>query len=140
MDLNSVVVRLCSQGMEAEGQGEASQARSLFIEAWNAATEDFERCIAAHYVARHQESPADALRWNQMSLEYADAVGDSRTAGFYSSLYLNMGKAHEDVGGLADARRYYRLAESHLHLVPPGPYQELVRNGIQSGIQRLSAE
>ena len=110
------------------------------MEAWNSATDDFERCIAAHYVARHQESPADTLRWNQMSLDYADAVGDNRTAGFYSSLYLNMGKAHEDVGNLADAKRYYLLAESHLHLVSPGPYQELIRNGAQRGIERLGAE
>ena len=45
-DPHNHVVKLCAQAMEAEG---AENAVRLFEQAWNAATNDFEKCIAAHY-------------------------------------------------------------------------------------------
>jgi hypothetical protein len=138
MDPDNPVVRLCSQGMEAEGKGETDRALKLFMEAWNAASDDYERCIAAHYVARHQISSTETLAWNQRSLEHADTVGDVRVAGFYPSLYLNMGKANEDLGNMSEAMRFYRLAEANLHVVTPGRYRELVQEGIRRGIYRVT--
>jgi hypothetical protein len=37
---------------------------------------------------------------------------------FYPSLYLNMGKAHEDLGNLKDARRFYALAAQRIGCLP----------------------
>lgn len=110
MDLNNLVVRLCVEGTRAEFEGRIETARTLYIQAWAAVRDDYEACIAAHYVARHQEDPQDRLRWNQEALVRADAVGDERVCGFYPSLYLNLGHAHETLGNLAEARRYYELA------------------------------
>jgi hypothetical protein len=45
--------------MECEGRGRFEDAAQLFLSAWNESTDDFERCIAAHYVARHQKNPVD---------------------------------------------------------------------------------
>jgi len=92
MDPNNSVVRLCVQGMECEGRGRFEDAAQLFLSAWNESTDDFERCIAAHYVARHRKNPVDTLMWNQRSLDLADAVADDRVREFYPSLYLNMGR------------------------------------------------
>jgi hypothetical protein len=79
--------------MEYESKGNFEEASTVFMAAWTQSTDDFERCVAAHYVARHQKSPDEALIWNQRSLNYALALGDDRVSGFFPSLYLNMGKA-----------------------------------------------
>ncbi len=48
----------------AEGQGRFAAARDLFARVWAESTDDYEACIAAHYLARHQGSPQDTLRGN----------------------------------------------------------------------------
>jgi len=63
MDPNNSVGRSCFD-----------DAAQLFLSAWNESTDDFERCIAAHHVARHQKNPVDTLMWNQRSLDPANAV------------------------------------------------------------------
>jgi hypothetical protein len=58
MDPNNPVVRLCAAGMAAEGEGRPADAKALFEQAWAESRDDFEACIAAHYVARHQATAA----------------------------------------------------------------------------------
>lgn len=48
-------------------------ASQLFRTAWNNSTDDFERCIAGHYMARHQQNAVDILMWNQRSLDIETA-------------------------------------------------------------------
>lgn len=110
MDLTNPVIKLCAEGTRAEFEGRRDEACALYRQAWGAARDDYDACVAAHYVARCQEKPEDVLRWNQESLNRADAVGDERVQNFYPSLYLNMGHAHELLGNQAEARRYYDLA------------------------------
>jgi hypothetical protein len=82
MDPNNPVVKRCADGMRAEGQGKHDEARTLFTEAWEAAQDDYEACIAAHFLARQQDTPQEMLRWNQESLNRANAVGDERVQVF----------------------------------------------------------
>jgi tetratricopeptide (TPR) repeat protein len=110
MDVNNPVVKLCVAGAQAEFEGRLGDARALYNEAWEAARDDYEACIAAHYVARFQQSAEDALRWNQEALDRAGAVDPDQVRDFYPSLYLNMGHSHEVLGNQAEAQRYYALA------------------------------
>jgi hypothetical protein len=96
--------------MHAEFEHCPEDARALYQQAWEARTDDYEACIAAHYVARFQESPEAALRWNQIALSHAETVNDERVRDFYPSLYLNLGRSHEIVGNQAEAQKYYSLA------------------------------
>lgn len=137
MDPNNPVIRLCAQGMQCEGKGLHGKASQLFLTAWDQSSNDFERCIAAHYVARHQETPEDALTWNQRSLDLADATGGEPVRGFYPSLYLNLGKAHEDLGNHADAERYYRMAAGVLDSLSEGRYGDIVRDGVSRALARV---
>ncbi|HZY41132.1 MAG TPA: hypothetical protein VFF59_03940, partial [Anaerolineae bacterium] len=102
-----------------------------------ASTDDYEACIAAHYVARHQATPQDTLRWNQEALDRANAAGarratdvlrrvwpDDRVCSFYPSLYLNLGHSYEVLSDQAEAQRYYdRAAELGVvhQTLPPNP-------------------
>ena len=139
MDPNNPVVRLCAEGMELERAGRKDEAARVFAQAWEQSSDAFERCIAAHYVARGQSSPEENLRWNMTSLEHADAIDDGRVDGFYPSLYLNIGWAHEDLGHRDEARTWYELALSRLESLPAGSYRDTVRDGIERGLKRVSA-
>jgi tetratricopeptide (TPR) repeat protein len=123
--------------MEAEGAGRPDEAKALFEQAWEIAEDEYERCIAAHYLARHQDGPQETLRWNAESLRCADCVGDVRVAGFYPSLYLNMGRAHEQLGESRQAEECFRAAEAHLPALPAGPYGDMVRDAVKRGLLRL---
>lgn len=74
IDPNNNVVRLCAQGMDQEGKGNPEDAGKLFLLAWAEATNDFEKFIAAHYVARHQHSVADKLKWGQNGFAISIAI------------------------------------------------------------------
>lgn len=138
MDPDNPIVKLCAEGMKAEMEGRADEARLLFMQAWQQRKDDYEACLAAHYVARHQKTPEEILRWNQESLDRANAVNDARVHGFYPSLYLNMGKANEDLGNREQAKVYYELAAAKLNYLPEGRYGDIVRDGIKRGLQRVS--
>jgi hypothetical protein len=138
IDPQNRVVRSCVLGMEREQEGRHEEALQLFMLAWHESTSAFERSIAAHYVARHQTTPESTLHWNQESLTNADAVGDDRIQDFYPSLYLNLGKSHEDLGNLKDARRFYALAAERIGGLPETPLTDTVRRGVMNGLQRTS--
>ena len=138
MDPNNPIVQLCVEGMKAEGAGRHDEARALFTQAWEAHTDDWEACVAAHYLARHQPTPQDTLRWNQLALRRAEAVTDDRVDGFFPSLYLNLGHSHEQLGNVSEARRYYGLAAAQSVALPDGRYAGIVQQGIEHGQRRIS--
>jgi tetratricopeptide (TPR) repeat protein len=138
MDPNNPVIKLCAEGMKAETEGRTDEAHILFVQAWEQSKNDYDACVAAHYVARHQKTPEEILRWNKEALDRADAVNDQRVQGFYPSLYLNMGKSYEDLGNSEEARRHYELAAAEMNNLPEGRYGDVVRGGIKRGLQRVS--
>jgi tetratricopeptide (TPR) repeat protein len=107
---NNLVIKLCIKGTQAEFRGQIDLAHSYYQKAWESAQDDYEACIAAHYVARHQDDPQQRLHWNQVALDKAKAVEDGRVEEFYPSLYLNMGQSYELLGKRAEAKQYYDLA------------------------------
>ena len=137
MNPENPVVKLCAQGMEYESKGNFEEAASRFMSAWTQSTDDFERCIAAHYVARHQKSSDEALIWNQRSLDYARALGDDRVNGFFPSLYLNMGKAYEDLGRWDDARRFYAMTVEVMTTLPDNRYGRIIRDAVERALERV---
>lgn len=110
MELENPVIKLCIEGTRAEFEGRFADACDLYHKAWEASKDDYEACVAAHYVARFQANPEDVLFWNQEALNRAQAVKDERVENFYPSLYLNLGRSYEILGNQAEAQRYYDLA------------------------------
>ena len=41
--------------MELEGEAKPEEASAVFNQAWELALNDFDKFIAAHYIARHQK-------------------------------------------------------------------------------------
>ena len=140
MDPNNPVIKLCSEGMRAEAEGRAGDARTFFTQAWEASMDDYDACVAAHFLARQQDTAQDMLRWNQEALLRADAAGDERVRGFYPSLYLNMGFSYEVLGNRAEAVKYYELAAGRTDDLSGGDYGEVVRKAIAEGLKRNATE
>lgn len=139
MDSNNPVVKLCAAGMQAEAEGRPGEARDLFNQAWAASQDDYEACVAAHFVARHQDNLQEMLRWNQEALARANAVRDERVGSFYPSLDLNLGYSYETLGNRAEAQRHYELAAAKIEILSPGPYGDLVRDGVARGLERTGS-
>lgn len=110
MDTTNPVIQLCMEGTRAEFEHRVEDARLLYGQAWDARANDYDACIAAHYVARFQETPEETLRWNQIALEHANAVKDEKVKDFHPSLYLCLGRSYEVLGDQIQAQRYYNLA------------------------------
>jgi tetratricopeptide (TPR) repeat protein len=110
MNLDNPIIKLCIAGTQAEFDGNMEAACQLYWQAWKAARDDYEACIAAHYVARCQESPTESLHWNQVALEKANVVNDDSVRDFYPSLYLNIGRSYELLGDQNKAEKYYSQA------------------------------
>jgi tetratricopeptide (TPR) repeat protein len=134
------VVKLCAAGMAAEGEGRGADAKALFEQAWESSRDDYEACIAAHYVARHQATPEATFEWNERALRRAETVGDDRVRGFFPSLYLNYAHSLEQLGRTAEACRHYGLAAAWLDDLPPGGYADLVRGGVTAGQRRTCGD
>ena len=139
IDPENPIVKCCVQGMDYESKGDFETASRVFLSAWEQSKDDFERCIAAHYVARHQKSPEEALIWNQRSLDHALAVKGETVSGFFPSLYLNMGKAFEDLARWDKARQFYDMAADVLSSLPDNEYSRNVRNGVERALERITS-
>ena len=98
--------------MDMEGKSKPEEARRLFLQAWNEATNDFEKFTAAHFVARHQENVSDKLKWHETALQFALRINDDAVKAAFPSLYSNIAKCYEDLNDLDNAKKNYELAMS----------------------------
>lgn len=124
--------------MEAEGLGHEEEALNLFTQAWNDSSTDFEKFTSAHFMARHQNTVSEKLKWDERALEHAGRVNDESVKTAYPSLYLNIGKCHEDLNDFELARVFYLKGYDHLGFLPDDGYGKMIRSGIISGIERIS--
>jgi rifampin ADP-ribosylating transferase len=136
-DTNNKIVKLCAQGMKLEGEGKKVEALECFQQAWDEATNDFEKFTSAHYVARHQDNIADKLKWDKTALHLALKINDENMKGAYPSLYLNIGKCYEDLSNFESARENYELALFFTTFLADDGYGKMIISGIRNGIDRL---
>ena len=135
IDPNNPVVLLCAAGMERDGEPE--EARRLFQHAWDARRNDYDAAIAAHYLARHQPTPDETLRWNSLAVTHAERVGDGRTTELFPSLYLNLASSLTALGRLDEARAIIARAKEHLESQRADGYRDFLAYGISRLQARL---
>ena len=128
------IVKLCIQGMAMEDSGQPDEALRLFLQAWNEATSDFEKYIAAYYVARHQENVPDKLKWLETSLRFAQKVSNESAISAFPNLYTNIAKCHEDLGDVDNAKKNFELAKSFTgNPTDRGPFYHGTKADLQIG-------
>jgi len=136
-DPENKIVKLCADGMLAEGQGNISGAKAVFELAWHEAVTAFEKFTAAHFVARQQENITEKLKWDKIALDMAHKVSDVGMKSSYPSLYLNIGKCYEDLHNPVDAKEYYLKAFSFMQYLSDDGYGKMIRSGILAGMERM---
>jgi len=109
---NNNVVKRCISGMALEDEGKPAEAAILFQQAWDEAANDFEKFIAAHYVARHQKNVPGKLKWLETGLQLALKINNDSVNSAFPALYLNIAKCYEDLGDAENAKKNFELATS----------------------------
>lgn len=128
------IVRFCIQGMRLEEDGHVEEARMMFLRAWNEATDDHERFLAAYHVSRQEKDPAAELKWLEVALQLASQVHDASVRAAFPLLHSRMAKCHESLNDLDAVRRHRELATS-FEKEPPdrGPFYHGTRADLQVG-------
>ncbi|HMG16405.1 MAG TPA: NAD(+)--rifampin ADP-ribosyltransferase [Saprospiraceae bacterium] len=131
---NNHIIKLCLQGMSMEAKGQKEEASQLFLQAWNKATNDYEKFTAAHFVAKHEENIQDKLKWLETALKFALNINDISVMGAFPSLYSNIAKCYEDLKDPENAKKNYELANSFKNkLFDKGPFYHGTRADLQKG-------
>lgn len=131
---NNNVVNLCVQGIDMEGKGKPEKASRLFLQAWNEATNDFEKYTAAYFVARHQKNVPDKLKWFETALQFALEINDDNVKGAFPSLYLNIANCYEALNDPDNAKKNQELAISFTDkLYDNGPFYHGTKADLQVG-------
>ena len=131
---NNNVVKLCIQGMDMEGKDNPEEASRLFLQAWNEATNDFEKFTAAYYVARHQNNVTDKLKWLETALRFALKINDDSVKGAFPSLYLNIAKCYDELGNPDKTKKNNELASFFTdNPSDKGPFYHGTRADLQVG-------
>jgi tetratricopeptide (TPR) repeat protein len=131
---NNPLVKLCVQGMAMEEMGKAEEAKTLFLQAWNDAANDFEKYLAAYFVARHQRNVSDRLKWMEVALEFALKVDDDGVKSALPSLYSNIARCYEELGDSDKASKNFELSNSFSSRPPDkGPFYHGTRADLHVG-------
>ncbi len=131
---NNNIVKLSLQGMDMEEKGKSEDASKIFLQAWNEATDDLEKFIAAHYVARYQKSISEKLKWLETALRFALNINNETVKSAFPYLYLNIAKCYEDLGEPDIAEKNYELATSFKNTPSDkGPFYHGTKADLQLG-------
>jgi rifampin ADP-ribosylating transferase len=109
---NNPVVKLCLQGMGLEEKDKPEEASKLFLQAWNEATNDFEKFLAAYYVARHQKNISGKLKWLETALELGLKINNESVEAAFASLYVSIAKCYEELNDSDNATKNYEIANT----------------------------
>lgn len=104
-DPNNRIVQLCIAGMGMEDGGKPDEASRLFQSAWSEADNEFEKFLAAYYIARHQDSISERLSWLETSLACALSIDDVSVKSAYPTLYASIAKCYETLGDPEQAKQ-----------------------------------
>jgi len=111
---NNHIVKLCLQGLDLEEKGKPDEAGRIFLQAWNEATSDFEKFIAAYYMARYQKNVSGKLKWLKTALQLALKINNDSVKAAFPSLYVSIAKCFEDLNDPDNEKKNYELANSFI--------------------------
>lgn len=136
-DSQNPIIKLCAEGIEKEGLNQHQDARELYQQAWEKASNNFEKYISAHYLARQQKTIKEKLDWDIMALNFALLISSEEINGSLPSLYLNIAKGYEDLGDFQMAITHYNKGLSFEQFLLNDGYGQLILSGLKAGLKRL---
>lgn len=120
--------------MEMEEKGKPEEAIKLFLQAWDEATHDLEKFIAAHYVAQQQDNVSERLIWLQKDLQLALQINDYEINGALPPLYLNIAHCYAELGDLENVKKNLDLAKANEEVpTDKGPFYHGTKANLKIG-------
>lgn len=131
---NNPIVKLCLQGMDMEAKEQPEAAGRLFEQAWNEAANDFEKYLAAYYLARLQKNVPDKLQWLQTTLQLALTINTGSVMSALPNLYSNIAQCYEALNDQENATKNHAFATSFTgKLYDSGPFYHGTRADLKEG-------
>lgn len=119
--------------MAMEASGKDAEANRLFTQAWNEATADFEKFLAAYYLARQQEATTAKLQWYETALRFARSIDDDSVKSAYPYLYLSISECYGRIGNTEQAQSNSELAKQTHTPSDKGPFYHGTRAALDVG-------
>ena len=120
--------------------GDAAAAVATYRTAFDgcvARGDHYHASVVAHMAGVAETDVAKKHEWNLAALREADAVPDrARVRDTYASNYNNLGMSHAQLGERDRAIDAFERALGHVGDLPPGPYADQVRGGIERNLAR----
>ena len=131
---NNSIVQLCLQGMDMEAAANRDEAGKLFQRAWNEATNDFEKYLAAYYLARQQTDVSAKLKWFETALQLALKTDGHSTNSALPSIYSDIASCYENLNDVDSAKKYAQLSLSaRSNPTDNGPFYHGTKADLKTG-------
>jgi rifampin ADP-ribosylating transferase len=131
---NNPIVKLCILGMQLEASGETGEAGQVFLRGWNEATNDFEKYLAAWFVARVQQDVHEKLKWLERASDFAIKINDPNVRTAFPSIYAALSKCYQELGDHESARKFAALSASfQKDPSDPGPFYHGTKADLRPG-------
>jgi hypothetical protein len=131
-DPNNAIVQRCLRAMAS---ADVMQSRRIALEAWEEATDDFERFLAAYHVARFEEHHGERIRWLEISLEHAIRSGDFSARTALGPLHAKLAEAYAERGDGEQAAKHraFGVSVATSAASDPGPFFHGTRADLHVG-------
>lgn len=128
------VVKLCLQGMALEDNKLSEAALKLFVQAWDEATNDQEKFLAAYYISRHQSTSEDRLKWLETALQCALKMNDDAVTSSFPALYTRIAECYAALNEPEKAKTFTETANSYKNNPSDkGPFYHGTKADLQVG-------
>ena len=121
--------------------GDTTSALATYSRAFDgciARSDHYHASVIAHMAGVAEPDPVKKHEWNITALREADAVADrARVKNTYASNYNNLGMSFAQLGQRESAAEAFERALQAVADLPPGPYADQVRAGIERNVARL---
>lgn len=117
------IVKLCVMAMAQEEKDNPDAANHLFRQAWQEASHDFEKYIAAYFVARQEQEMEQRLRWFETALQFGLKVNNDSVSAALPALYTHIADCYTALGDADNVQKYQALAlQSRKQPADKGPF------------------
>lgn len=128
------IVKRCMQGIKLEEEGKIEEAGLVFLQAWDSAAGDFEKFLAAWFLARTQPAAYGKILWYERALELASRIDNDAVKSAFPSLHRNLSKCYEEAGDFEKAAAHQELALAYVSQpTDSGPFYHGTRAQLNSG-------
>lgn len=134
------VLSLCARGVQLERVGLVSEAADQYQQAWKAAESPDERCVAAHHVARVQESADSRRTWDQTALEWLDMCDPTLIEEFAPVVQAAAATSARIAGDSAAAQQWYRQAAASARTLVDSADRAALRASVADGLLATSGD